>query len=196
LLEAARDALPVAEPAREYLAAAYAYRGDQRLAKREASSLLRLFPASNLTYYGYLYDYWREEDRRRHLEGLREAGITEWPFGFEGRDADRLDAVQLGALVDNKTWIGKHHNGTEFLQYFDRAGNTAYRSANTNITGTVEVEEDGLCQSFEGYFLNRRMCGYVYRTTGWGTGSWDGLRDADSVHVTPDGLMCFSLAER
>ena len=83
LLEAARDALPSAEPAHEYLAAAYAYRGQQVPAELEALSLLRLFPASNLAYYGYLYHYWREEDRRHHLEGLPKAGITEWPFGFQ-----------------------------------------------------------------------------------------------------------------
>ena len=95
-LEAARDALPNAEPAREYLAAAYAERGDQERAEKEVLSLLRMFPESNLTYYSYLYDYWRDDDRRHHLADLRVAGITEWPFGFKGQDADRVAGAQLG----------------------------------------------------------------------------------------------------
>ena len=139
LLELARDALPSAEPAHEYLAAAYAYHGQQVGAELEAGNLLRLFPATNLTYYGYLYHYWRAEDRRHHLTGLRRAGITEWPFGFEGQDADRLYGAQLATLTNNQTWVGKHKNGTDFLQYFDKAGNMAYRSANTTITGTARV---------------------------------------------------------
>ena len=40
LLEAARDGLPNAEPAREYLAAAYAHRGDRQRAAQEAAKLL------------------------------------------------------------------------------------------------------------------------------------------------------------
>jgi adenylate cyclase len=196
LLEAARDALPNAEPAHEYLAAAYAYRGHQIGAELAALNLLRLFPASNLTYYGYLYHYWRDEDRRHHLEGLRKAGITEWPFGFEGRDADRLDGAQLGKLIANRTWVGKHKNGTEFLQYFDKAGSTAYRSANTTITGTAQVEDNRLCQRFEGYFLDHMTCGYVFRNTASDEESADEQPDGDYVHVSPDALKFFSLAKQ
>ena len=196
LLEAARDALPGAEPAHEYLAAAYAYGGQQIGAELEALNLLRLFPATNLTYYDYLYHYWRDDDRRHHLAGLREAGITEWPFGFEGRDADRLDGAQLAKLIDNRTWVGKHKNGTDFFQYFDKAGNTAYRSANTTITGTAQVEDDRLCQRFEGYFLDHTICGYVFRNTASDEDSTDEQPDGDYVHVTPDALKFFSLAKQ
>ena len=163
LLEAARDGLPNTEPAREYLAAAYAHRGDRQRAALEAAKLLELFPDSNLTYYSYLYDYWREDDRRYHLTGLREAGITDWPFGFEGSKTDQLSAAELTELISDKTWTGRHKNGTNFIQYFDKAGNTAYRSANTNVTGVIEVQDNRLCEKFDGYFLDRMSCGYIYR---------------------------------
>jgi len=190
LLEAARDGLPNAEPSREYLAAAYAHRGDRQHAAQEVQKLLQLFPDCNLTYYTYLYDYWHEEDRRYHLDGLRGAGITEWPFGFEGREADRVGGAELRELVSDKTWTGRRKNGTDFIQYFDKAGNTAYRSANTNVTGMIEVRDDRLCEKFEGYFLDRMACGYVYRNT-----TPEDL-DADYVHVTPQALKFFSLAAR
>ncbi len=187
LMETARDALPKAEPAREYLAAAYVDRGDQTLASRETGKLLELFPDTNLTYYGYLYDYWREDDLRHHLDGLRAAGVPEWPFGFEANPADQIGEAELSAMVNNKTWTGKHKNGTEFIQYFDTAGNTAYRSANTNITGLIEVRGNRLCERFGGYFLDRMVCGYVYRNTA------PEQRDAKYVHVTPRALMYFSI---
>jgi adenylate cyclase len=196
LLETARDALPNAEPAHEYLAAAYAHGGKQVGAELAALHLLRLFPASNLAYYGYLYHYWRDEDRRHHLAGLRKAGITQWPFGFEGRAADRLDGAQLAKLIDNRTWVGKHKNGTDFFQYFDQAGNTAYRSANTTITGTAQVEDNRLCQRFEGYFLDHTICGYVFRNTATDEDWADEQPEGDYVHVTPDALKFFSLAEQ
>ncbi|MBA5804246.1 adenylate/guanylate cyclase domain-containing protein [Rhizobium changzhiense] len=186
LIEPTLDSLPKVEPAREYLAAAYADQGNETKAAAETAKLLELFPESNLAYYGYLYDYWRDGDLKRHLAGLRKAGIPEWPFGFTGSQADRLGEGDLRNLVDGKSWTGKHKNGTDFTQYFDKAGNTAYRSANTNITGIVEVRGDSLCEKFDGYFLDRMVCGYVYRNT---SGE---QRDRPYVHVTPRALTFFS----
>lgn len=186
LLEQARDALPAAEAAREYLTAAYGADGD-RLRDAKAQ-LLALFPESNLTYYSYLYDYWHRDDLDHHLAGLRAAGIPDWPFGFSGRDSDRIGGATLRDLVVGKTWIGKHKNGTTFVQFFDTAGNTAYRSANTNITGTVELQEDRICEKYPGYFLDRLVCGRIYRS------SDKDQPEARYVHVTPQALKFFSLA--
>ncbi|MEZ2126552.1 MULTISPECIES: adenylate/guanylate cyclase domain-containing protein [unclassified Sinorhizobium] len=187
LMEAARDVLPNAEAAREFLAAAYVEQGEQARAEKEKSKLLELFPESNLTYYSYLYDYWREDDLRRHLTSLRTAGIPDWPFGFQGAETDQVTGEELRDLVSGKTWLGKHRNGTQFLQFFDKAGNTAYRSANTNITGTIEIQENRLCEQFAGYFLNRMVCGYVYRNK---SGEEPGMT---YIHVTPQALKFFSI---
>jgi adenylate cyclase len=187
LMEAARDALPNAEAAREFLTAAYAGDGDQTRSLKEKMKLLQLFPESNLAYYGYLYDYWRSDDLNKHLSRLRKAGIPDWPFGFQGALGDQVSGQELSDLISDKTWMGKHRNGTQFVQFFDKAGNTAYRSANTNITGTVEVQGDWLCEKFAGYFLDRMVCGKVFRN-----------RDADEkdatyVNVTPQALKYFSV---
>ncbi|WVT72893.1 adenylate/guanylate cyclase domain-containing protein [Sinorhizobium chiapasense] len=189
LIEAASEALPKVEAAREYLASAYAQRGDQQGAAAEAAELLKLFPDTNLTYYGYLYDYWREEDLYRHLFGLRVAGIPEWPFGFVGAAGDRLGPAELQRLTVDKTWVGVHKNGTSFAQFFDKVGNTAYRTSNTNITGRIEVKGNQLCEKYDGYFLNRMVCGYVYRNTA------KGERTADYINVTPQALKFFSIEQ-
>jgi adenylate cyclase len=189
LLKTAADRLPDVEPAREYLAAAYARQGDKQDGRKEAAALLKLFPETNLTYYSYLYDYWRDDDRRYHLSALHAAGIPEWPFGFEGREKDRVRDGELQSLTSDKTWVGQHRNGVAFVEYFDKSGNSAYRSANTNITGTVEVQGDHLCERFEGYFMDRLACGYVYRVAGRKDG-------AQYVHVTPQALKFFSPEKR
>jgi adenylate cyclase len=189
LLKTAADRLPDVEPAHEYLAAAYVRQGDKQDGLKEAAALLKLFPETNLTYYSYLYDYWRDDDRRYHLTALHAAGIPEWPFGFEGREKDRLRNGELQTLISDRTWVGHHRNGVAFVQYFDKSGNSAYRSANTNITGTVEVQGDRLCERFEDYFMDRLACGYVYHANGQKDG-------AQYVHVTPQALKFFSLEKR
>lgn len=187
LMESARSALPDAEPVHEYLAAAYASNRARQQASKETQALLQLFPDSNITYYSYLYDYWQADDLQYHLTNLQTAGIPDWPFGFKGADADRLTETELRALIDDKTWIGKHRNGTDFIQHFDKAGNTAYRTANTSLTGVVQTQNDQLCETFGGFFRDRMVCGYVYRNTD--------KRDnpAAYIHVTPQSLKFFSL---
>ncbi len=189
-LEPARDAMPAAEPAHEYLAAAYADLGKQDSARKEAQRLLELFPASNLSYYRYIYDYWTEDQRRHHIDGLRKAGLPAWPYGFDGRAGDRLDEHELAALTKGKTWTGRQRNGTPFVQQFDEAGNVAYQSANTLTTGTVYLDGPMLCQRMERTASERSMCGYVYRNASH-------LPNADEayVQVSPDALKFFSVQE-
>jgi adenylate cyclase len=186
LLQEATSNLPDAEAAREFLMAGYSLTGDQVRAAEEQKKLLTLFPESNLTYYRYLYDYWRAEDLNYHLRALRNAGIPDWPFGFVGIAADQVRGDNLLGITANKTWIGKHKNGTAFVQFFDRSGETAYRTANTSITGTVEIRGDQLCEQFDGYFLDRQVCGEVYQVP---KGGPEGER---YVNVTPQALKYFS----
>jgi adenylate cyclase len=186
-IEIARDALPLSEPAREYLSAAYGLEGNRSGSIAEKEKLLALFPESNLSYYSYLYDYWDKDDLQRHLAALKAAGIPDWPFGFSGAVDDRLNENEIRHLIDGRTWNGMHKNGTAFRQFFDKAGNTAYRSANTNITGAVEVRGNELCERFSGYFLDRLVCGHIYRNRKGGQSS------APYVHVTPQALKFFSL---
>ena len=108
----------------------------------------------------------------------------------KGGKPTRSAARELRELVNDKTWTGRHKNGTDFIQYFDNAGNTAYRSANTNITGDMEIRDDQLCEKFEGYFLDHMACGYVYRNT------TKDQPDADYIHVSPQALKFFSLDGR
>ncbi len=186
LFDNIQQELETSETLHEYLAAAYAAAGNEVSAREEAGRLQALFPEANLTYYRHLYDYWPAQDLDRHLEHLRAAGLTAWPFGIQTEGSKRLGGHELRRLLENKTWLGRHHNGTEFVQYFDARGDTAYRTAHTSITGKAKVDGSLLCEQFDGYFLDRMVCGYVLRND-------DKLHpDMRYLHVTPQAAKYFS----
>jgi adenylate cyclase len=189
-LEKVREAWPSVETVLEHLAAAYALAGQEGDARRRANELRRMFPIASLAYYPLLYDYYkRREDLERHLSGLRGAGLPEWPFGFEGRDEDRIRKAELETLVSGKTWLGMHY-GTkaEFIQEIDSKRRVAYRSATSFLTGNAEVRGDMLCLRFQGYFQDRLLCGPVYRNKDAGDGRLDTY-----ISVLPESVRYFAL---
>jgi len=184
-------ALPRSETVREYLAAAYAQQGRTDLAVAEADALRASFPSANLAFYELFYDHYRRPENRSHLiDGLRKAGLTEWPFGFEGEGEDLVDAGKLPSLVLDRTWTGAHSSGTAFVQHVDREGRVAYRSDLSFLTGTVQLRRELLCHRFDGYFRDRAVCGRVYRNRAASSSAL-----GDYVFVTPDALRYFSVSE-
>lgn len=159
-----RDTLPRSELVLEHLAAAYAYLNETEKMKAVVAELEQVLPITNLGFYSVLREnIGTREQTARFIEGLRRAGIPEWPYGDQRQPKDRLDAKDLRALVAVPLWTGELENGVDFVQYFDPAGNFAYRSTTSLLSGKVKIEGDRLCQIIEGYLLNRPTCGYVYR---------------------------------
>ena len=68
-----------------------------------------------------------------------------------------------------------------FIQQFGPDDRVAYRSVGTLLTGHARRGDDQLCIRFEGYFLDRVLCGEIYRNP---------AGDAQSryVYVSPDAL--------
>ncbi len=147
----------------EHLAAAHAYLGDLASARAVVEELRAILPITNLNYYTVLGRGVGTAEQGAHfIEGLRRAGIPEWPYGDQRSAADRLGGADLRALVSERTWEGVLNNGVHFIQYFDAEGRFAYRSPSSLLSGRVTVEGDRLCQVIEGYLLDRPTCGYVY----------------------------------
>jgi adenylate cyclase len=91
----------------EHLAAAYAELGRLDLARNEAEAIPEyVFPKPSIAFARLWYQpyYKRAEDLNRHLEGLKAAGIPEWPFDFEGNPLDQVTGQDLSALVIGRTW--------------------------------------------------------------------------------------------
>ena len=190
-IEQARDARPTDESAGVYLASAYAHLGRTDEARAEVETMFETLPMANLAYFRARDAYYkREEDLATFIDGLRKAGLPEWPFGFRGNEDDRLDASALRTVTLGHTWMGRHANGVQFMQQISQTGVIAYRSRASFLTGAADVRGDMLCRQFEGYMLDRRLCGYVYRNP-------NGTRENhdEYVSVMPDALKYFSVVQ-
>ncbi|MBO1909474.1 tetratricopeptide repeat protein [Microvirga sp. 3-52] len=185
-LDAVRAVRP-SETVHEHLAAAYAYTGKPDLASREKVELLKLVPMNNLSLTRLFYDYYkRDEDLTHHLDGLRQAGLPDWPFGYRGSIQDKVVGVELQGLTMGQSWIGHIEGAGDFIQQFGPDDRVAYRSVGTLLTGHAHRGNDQLCLRFEGYFLDRMLCGEIYRNI-----AGDG--QSRYVYVSPDALRSFSV---
>ncbi len=152
------------EPVWTFLAATRALLGRKEEAAKAIANMLDKYPNSSIEYYRARETYFRRpEDLERFLAGLSKAGLPVWAFDFRGSESDRLNEQELRNIVEDRVWIGKHVNGTEFFLQIDQSGSVAYRSKNSIQTGTINIREDMLCQRFEAAALNQDMCGYVYK---------------------------------
>jgi adenylate cyclase len=188
---------PAAATPHEHLAAAYAHLGRLDLARSEAGALLDYeFPKPSLAiarlWYGPYYK--RAEDLNHHLEGLKAAGIPEWPFAFEGRAQDQIVGQALLALTVGHTWTGyvPLHLGenTPFILQTDQENRVVYKSPHTLLSGIIRFEDNQLCMQFDGYLSNLWLCGAIYRLV-------PVSKDADVsyVYVLPEGLRYFSITD-
>ena len=187
-LSKARASRARTEPVWTYLAAAHSQLGETDKASAALEGLLKEYPASSIEYYRTVKAYFRRaEDLERYLDGLKSAGLPDWPYGFQSSSADPLRADELQDLWDS-TWAGRHRNGTAFLQEMSASGAFAYRSKNSFQTGTVSIRGEKLCQRIDGAYLDNALCGYVYRNP-------EGSRTEQNefIILMPDSLRYFSI---
>ncbi len=157
----------------EELAMAYAQLGRLDEAKVEVDGLLEAWPAANLSYYRVLYSHYkRATDLEFRLEALRKAGLPEWPFGYEGRESDRLEGDEIERLLHDRTWSGYRLEGEAIVRENTEDGLVMYRDPAAHggrsrsaymLIGNASVEGNKLCYWYEQFLLGRKYCGYVYR---------------------------------
>jgi adenylate cyclase len=191
VLKQARDLAPGLNEAVEFLAMAYAQAGRHEQAKHEIEVLLQRVPSLNVQIYrvGYAH-HRRSEDLARRLEGLRKAGMPEWPYGYPDRPEKRLDAGKVSALTFGRTWQGQHRNGVPFLVQVGEDGTTAYRSPTSLRTGMLSLRDNRLCDQSDDFLLGRDNCGYLYHDP-----KSLGGNKYEYVYVNAFSLMHFSVAD-
>ena len=175
-----------------YLVAAYAQSGQLDLTRSELDRLLQMFPVVSLALQRIFYRFYkRPEDLEHLIAGLRTAGMPEWPLGVEGHEENRVSAAAIGDLVFGRTWGGRHAvSAIPFIQEISETGTLAYQSAQSFLTGNVRVEQDMLCQRFQGYFSGRELCGHIYRNA---TGTAE--TQDEYLYITADAAKYFSLVK-
>jgi adenylate cyclase len=131
----------------------------------------------------------RSEDLARRLDGLRKAGLPEWPYGYPAHAEQRLDGAHARALTFGHTWQGQHQSGEPFLLQVGEDGTTAYRSTSSLSTGMLSLRGNQLCDLSGDFLLGRANCGYLYHDAS----SVDGT-SYDYIYVNAFSLMHFSVA--
>jgi adenylate cyclase len=172
LLIKARTATP-SDPSHEELAMAYAQTDRLDEAKAEIDGMLKLWPAANLTYYRVLYAHHkREEDLDFRIAALREAGLPQWPYDYDGRAENRLKGGEIQRLIHDRNWYGRRIGAEDFVRENTKDGRVRFRdpeahpgrsSSTYMLQGTLSIEGDMLCYQYEEFLLGRRYCGNVYR---------------------------------
>ena len=171
-----------------HLAATHAYLGQIEAAQAAKGRVLASFPFANLNYYRVVNRSTRSPaSLERLIEGLRRAGMPEWPFGFTADGNERIEGEELRSLATDATWRGQTTGGGSFIAEIDQEGLIAYRSERTLLLGEVRARGAELCQRLDGYLLGREHCGFVIR------GPEDEDGDAGYVFVAPNSVRSFAL---
>lgn len=149
----------------EHLAAALALQGRFRQAGDIKDRLLAVMPRANLHLIAQRYATLREpRQNERLLEGLRRAGLPEWPYGFRGNQDQRLTGTDLAAIALDAGWSGHSGDGGVFTLNSDAAGGFTYRSDTGDVTGQLVLRDGLLCQVTTDHPAGE-VCGPVYRNT-------------------------------
>jgi adenylate cyclase len=159
-LEQARDLAPGLNEPVQFLASAYAMAGRHEQAKHEVEVILQRVPSANVQFFRVMWAHHkRPEDLARRLDGLRKAGLPEWPYGYPDRAEQRLDGAEASALIFGHTWQGRHQSGEPFLLQIGEDGTTAYRNPNSLRTGMLSLRDNRLCDLSDDFLLGRANCG-------------------------------------
>jgi TolB-like protein/class 3 adenylate cyclase/tetratricopeptide (TPR) repeat protein len=171
------------------LAMAYAQLGRLDEAKLAVEAILERSSHLNIGYIRVLFEHFRrDEDLEFYLEALRKAGVPEWPYGFEGRPEDRLDASGIKALALGQTWTGHTEEGRPFIQEIGDDGTIVYRDSASFIVGTASLQGDRLCLEYPAFLMGRRHCGFVYRNP-----SSTSKSNSPYIYVNVDTMKYFAV---
>ena len=142
----------------------YAYLDQQDKAKAEVAIALSRWSWGNYSYYRTSLSYLRrKEDIEHHVEGLRRAGVPEWPYGFKGREEDRVTGAEIKTLFFGHRIKGRNRAGVEFEMETDLSGNWIYREARFTLSGQSSIEGDLRCNWSEDLIKGRKFCFPFYR---------------------------------
>ncbi len=146
------------------LAASYAYLDQWENADNE---ILRAYDQQyglNLNFIRNQFHYFRRREDISHLvDGLRRAGVPEWPFGFTGETENQLTGAELRRLFSNIRLVGQNRLGYTFEEEYSENGTWVYRSSRFTISGQSSVEGNLRCGWTKDLRKGRKFCGPVYR---------------------------------
>jgi adenylate cyclase len=167
ILELARDEAPDLDGVLITLAAAYARGGRLDDARAAIEQSIRL-PSSDPSFAAIRMGGWahfrNEKDLAFLSDALRQAGLPEWPFGFQEKGRERLTGDEVRPLIFDHTLRGVMDPGMRpAIMQVGANGKAALRTTASFITARMFVDSDLLCTQSENAF-GQPDCGPVLRT--------------------------------
>jgi adenylate cyclase len=151
-----------------YLHATYGYLG--RTKELDGLQQKWEFPQFNLTAVRMDAFYRRDEDMEHYLTGLRKAGVTEFPYGFQPSEhADqRVNGDRLSNLLHGRSF--QAFGSVAWLPaefHFSKEGLATWQVRHDiSDTSTTRLEGDGVCFRFPLITRGREACYQVFRNPG------------------------------
>ena len=129
-----------------YLHATYAYLGRT---KESRSCIKMVFPQFNLTAVRMDAFYRHGEDMEHYLTGLRRAGVTEFPYGFQPAEHvdQRLSGEKCVIFYGRSFEAFAMGAGCQLSSFLRRTGSLASRH-DISDTSPTRVEGDKVCFRF------------------------------------------------
>ncbi|MCG8543932.1 MAG: tetratricopeptide repeat protein [Alphaproteobacteria bacterium] len=167
MLEPAYESLPNSNQVWFPLMATYAELGRMEKAKSLAEHIRMSWPEVNLAFFRVWYAHFRRrEDTERYIEAMRQAGVPEWPVGFEGREEDRLNGGDIEKLLRGHRFEGRTHGGKLFVSEYRDDGTWTWRSpSGISLLGRYVVKGDERCVRSPDFMLGREICAAIYHKT-------------------------------
>ena len=129
------------------------------------------------------------EQTRSFLDGLRRAGVPDWPNGFQRDEGDRLTGAELAAVAANSSSSGRLGDGRPFQRQSDAEGVFSYRTDADLVAGRQFLRADQLCQVFRDRLSPGEICGSIYRASSLQN------PELDFVFVSIDDTAYFSAVD-
>lgn len=139
-------------------------------------------------------DFWRfkdPEDAERLHEGLREAGVPDLPFNYNGSAENKLDGDEIRDLLFGRTYSGRDpYSGSDWHTTIESDGRATTEAPWYSGPQVRWIEDGLLCHRSEGSAPESRVCGFIFRNP-------KGTRQKrDEYHwVGGPGIYPFSLVD-
>ena len=151
-----------------YLHATYAYLG--RTKELEKLHKRWWFPQFSLTAVRMDAFYRREEDMEHYLTGLRKAGVTEFPFGFQPAEHvdQRLSGEKVRNLLYDRFFQAFALSAGLPAQFsFSQEGQATWQVRHDiSDTSPTRIEGDNACFQFAVITRDREACYQLFLNTG------------------------------
>jgi TolB-like protein/predicted Zn-dependent protease len=137
--------------------------GRMKPARESLDRFLKLWAATNVTYLSVLLRHWGERLTEPWIEALREAGLPQWPHGFEAGHEIRLTGEEIRRRLFNHTMASQFSLASNKQWRIETNGTWQGSNGLYSFSGTARVMDDFLCLTDFKSLMGREYCVPVFR---------------------------------